>query len=83
MDVFYGGTLGECEGADIGDGGVIMIVTHNGGDAWLGDWIRWDDKNLAQIILNIFRVVLDGGAYLQCPLDDFLDDFQSVTIRCS
>eukprot|EP00091_Calanus_sinicus_P001587 TRINITY_DN1159_c0_g1_i1.p1 TRINITY_DN1159_c0_g1~~TRINITY_DN1159_c0_g1_i1.p1 ORF type:complete len:158 (-),score=65.57 TRINITY_DN1159_c0_g1_i1:67-495(-) len=55
VDVFSGDTLGECEGADIGDGGAIMIVTHNGGDAWLGEWIRviLDGGNTFSVLLKI------------------------------
>jgi len=70
VDVFYGSAIGECDGADIGDGAAIMIVTHDGIDAWLGEWIR---------------VILDDGIYIQCPIeaDGWLDDFQTITLKCT
>ena len=40
VDVFYGSAIGECDNIDIGEGAAIMVVTHDGIDAWLGDWIR-------------------------------------------
>ena len=39
-DVFAGSQIGECDGIDLGDGNMVMVVTHNGPDAWLGEWIR-------------------------------------------
>merc|ERR1711892_784945 len=70
VDVFYGSAIGECDGAVIGDGAAIMIVTHDGIDAWLGEWIR---------------VILDDGVYIQCPIeaDGWLDDFQTITLKCT
>ena len=43
VDVFFGTGIGECDGADLEDGGAIMVVTHAGGDAWLGEWMRLGD----------------------------------------
>merc|ERR1712086_136936 len=40
VDVFYGSAIGECDNIDIGEGAAIMVVTHQGIDAWLGEWIR-------------------------------------------
>ena len=41
VDVFYGEAIGECDAVELGDGQIVMIVTHNGIDAWFGDWIRF------------------------------------------
>ena len=41
VDVFYGVQIRECSDFEMGDGGAIMIITHNGIDAWKGDWLRW------------------------------------------
>ena len=40
VDVFYGRQIGECEGWELGEGPALMIVTHQGMDAWKGDWTR-------------------------------------------
>ena len=42
VDVFYGRQIGECEGWELGEGPALMIVTHQGMDAWKGDWTRCD-----------------------------------------
>ena len=66
--MFFGSTLGECEGAELGEvTSALMVLTHSGSDAWRGDWVR---------------IVLDGGRYLQCPLDAELDNLETVTLRC-
>ena len=41
VDVFYGNQIRECLEFNMADGNAIMIVTHNGWDAWKGDWIRY------------------------------------------
>merc|ERR1711915_1139099 len=43
VDVFYGEAIGECDAVELGDGQIVIIVTHNGIDAWFGDWIRFQD----------------------------------------
>ena len=40
VDVFWGNMIGECADFEMSDGAAIMVVTHNGIDAWKGDWIR-------------------------------------------
>jgi len=67
VDVFYGGMIQNCDGAELADGGALLVVTHNGLDGWKGDW---------------FRIVLDGGKYLQCPLGFFMDNLESATLTC-
>ena len=42
IDVFYGNQIRECFEFDMTEGNAIMIATHNGWDAWKGDWIRWN-----------------------------------------
>merc|ERR1719367_1792392 len=61
VDVFFGGMIRECDGAGMAEGSALLIVTHNGIDAWKGDWIR---------------LILDDGTYLQCPMGFMLDDFE-------
>merc|ERR1719250_145503 len=58
----------ECDGAELIDGSAIMVVSHAGSDAWPGEWIR---------------IILDNGAYLHCPIGEFLDDLQTATLQCS
>ena len=40
VDVFFGDRIRECNGAELIDGSAIMVVSHAGSDAWLGEWIR-------------------------------------------
>ena len=68
MDVFYGNMINGCEDTVLAEGPALLIVTHNGIDGWKGDWIR---------------IVLDGGAYLQCPMGFMLDDFESANLSCT
>ena len=32
---------------------------------------------------DCFRIILDNGAYLHCPIGEFLDDLQTATLQCS
>ena len=68
MDVSYGNMINGCEEIVLSEGPALLIVTHNGIDGWKGDWIR---------------IVLDGGAYLQCPMGFMLDDFESANLSCT
>merc|ERR1719317_582903 len=68
VDVFFGDRIRECDGAELIDDSAIMVVSHAGSDAWLGEWIR---------------IILDNGAYLHCPIGEFLDDLQTATLQCS
>ena len=68
VDVFYGNMIAGCEETVLAEGPALLIVTHNGIDGWKGDWIR---------------IVLDGGAYLQCPMGFMLDDFESANLSCT
>ena len=38
--MFFGDRIRECDGAELIDGSAIMVVSHAGSDAWLGEWIR-------------------------------------------
>merc|ERR1711890_47092 len=67
-DVFAGSEIGECGGLDLGQGDLVMVVTHNGLDAWLGEWIR---------------IIEEGGVYRLCPLGEWLDNFETKTIKCT
>ena len=40
VDVFWGSMIGDCEDFEMSEGAALMIVTHDGLDAWKGDWIR-------------------------------------------
>ena len=40
VDVFFGNGIRDCKDFEMAPGNAIMIVTHNGIDAWKGDWIR-------------------------------------------
>merc|ERR1719317_1578563 len=40
VDVFFGDRIRECNGAELIDGSAIMVVSHAGSDAWLGERIR-------------------------------------------
>ena len=40
IDVFYGGQIRDCSEFTLADGNALMIVTHQGLDAWKGEWIR-------------------------------------------
>ena len=46
VDAFFGNGIGECDGAELMDGKAIMVVTHSGSDAWLGEWMRWLDMSI-------------------------------------
>ena len=42
------------------------------------------DREDCSLLLTVFiRIVLDGGAYLQCPMGFMLDDFESANLSCT
>ena len=32
---------------------------------------------------DYFRIILDNGSYLLCPIGEFLDDLETATLQCS
>merc|ERR1711915_738116 len=68
VDVFYGSDIGLCDHFEVLSDSFLVILTHNGSDAWKGEYVR---------------IILDGGIYRSCPMDTFLDDFQTVTLNCA
>merc|ERR1712066_334642 len=68
-DIFTGKDIGDCDDFEIETGSWVNIeVRHSLSDGWLGEWMK---------------IELDESTLMKCPIDQWLDNSQTMTLNCS